>query len=569
MAENYFAPAFFAPPSAPIKPYTGTFGKKQLLHLLKRTLFGVGNSDLKAFQGKTLEQVVDALLDIKDTNPSPPLHVEVKRGDKTTPAIPSPDEPAPFGETWINSLNALDGGRRASFKSWSLGLMMEQERNLREKMVLFLTNHFSIEADAVGRAHLIYAGNTLLRKYCIGNFKDLIRDITVDASMLIYLNGEKNNKTAPDENYARELQELFTVGKGPDSKYTEDDVKAAAKVLTGWVTNRGDLAKPVIYRPLQHDTTDKKFSTFYNNTIIKGDASINGGMNEINALLDMVFNTNEVSKFIVRKLYTFFVYYDITAEIEANVITPLAELFKSSNYNLKPVLKALFTSDEFFQSKNMGAMIKSPIDHLLSITKLIDVKLPQEKELFEVRYAFWQRLVGGATNAGQNFQDPPNVAGWPAYYQTPSFYEIWLDTASYPERQTNQSILMPSSPIPVFVSGNAANVVTPEAREYKVSINYANWLSGFSNPKNASILIDELVELMYGAAISQTVKDKLKNTKLFSKITGIQLNDTTWSDDVTKYIADPTTTDDSAKLIPNRIHILINYMMRAAEFHLH
>jgi hypothetical protein len=588
MAENYFAPSYFAPPSVPLKPYTGTFGKKQLLHLLKRTLFGVGNADLKAFQGKTLEQVVDALLEINPTAlPSPPLNLEIERGAYKRDAfgnivkdangkniiekfaVPAASEPAGFGEPWINSLNVLDGARRASYKAWSLGLMMEQERNIREKMVLFLTNHFSIEADAVGRAHLVYAGNMLLRKYCIGNFKDLIRDITIDASMLIYLNGERNNKAAPDENYARELQELYTLGKGVDSKYTEDDVRAAAKVLTGWVTNRGDLAKPVIYRPTQHDSSDKKFSSFYGNTIIKGDASANGGLNEINALLNMIFKNEEVAKYIVRKLYTFFVYYDITPDIEKNVIAPLADIFRTNNYELKPVLKALFTSDDFYQEKHIGAMIKSPIDHVLGIVKLMEYQLPQEKDLFEVRYFFWQRLFAAANNAGQNFQDPPNVAGWPAYYQTPSFYEIWLDTASYPVRQTTQNQFFSAALSTQFlITGDGTSIVTPAAREFRIKVDYAKWLSGFVNPKNAAMLIDELTELMYGASLSQNVKDKLKNNKLFLKIGNIQLNDTSWSDAVATYMANPATTDATAMTIPNRIHILVNYMMKAAEFHL-
>lgn len=586
MAENYFAPTFSAPPSAPITPYSGTFGKKQLLHLLKRTLFGVSNSDLKAFQGKTLDQVVDALLDIKDTNPSPPLHVEVTRGsykkdasgktliENGKPVVdvfatPATGESATFGETWVNAaINPLDNGRRLSYKAWSFGLMME-DRTLREKMVLFLTNHFSMEADTIGRAHLVYKGNTLLRKYCVGNFKDLIREITMDAGMLIYLNGEKNNKSAPDENYARELQELFTVGKGTDSKYTEDDVKAAAKVLTGWVVNRADLAKPVVFRPTQHDTNDKKFSSFYNNTVIKGDATTNGGLNEINALLDMIFNTNEASKFIIRRLYTFFVFHDITSEVEKNVITPLAELLKANNYNLKPALKALFTSDDFFQAKNMGSMIKSPIDHVFSMTKIMELKVPQEKDLFEVRYAAWNKLLGTATSGGQNFQDPPNVAGWPAYYQTPSFYEIWLDTATFPSRLNSQKNYVNTSPNNFVQTGDGISVVTPAAREYKLGYNYVKWLSGFSNPKNPSILIDEVAELMYGATVSQTVKDKLKNNKLLQKISNIQLTDTTWADAVTKYMADPATTDAAAKTVPNRIHILVSYMMTAAEFHLH
>ncbi len=574
MADTSIKHAMFAPPVAPILPYTGTFGRKQLMHLLRRTLFGVSNADLKAFEGKTLDQVVTSLLNVTDFNPAPPLHVYTigNRVDKI-PAVAGTEEVGiEFGKTWVNAttngVGANDGQRRASFKAWWGGLMVHQERNLREKMTLFYANHFSMEADAVNSAVYSYKSNQLTRKYCLGNFKDLMRDITTDGGMLVYLNGNRNTKAAPDENYARELQELFTLGKGADSKYTEDDVKEAAKILTGWTTDRGKPNNPPAFKPALHDTTNKKFSAFYGNVTIKGDATANGGKNEINALLDMIFALDEVAKFMVRRLYTFFVHYDITSDIETKVITPLADLFRTSNYEIKPVLKALFTSDDFYKANNIGAMIKSPLDHAVGFFRQFEVEIPKDATLFEAQYAAWRNIIGKAADHGQNLQDPPNVAGWAAYYQAPFFYDSWLDAASYPKRESFQKSY--SSLIGGAGSGDEYSIATPAARNIRFKTDYNTWLKGFSNPQNAATLINEIAELFYGAAISQTVKDKLKANKLWYKIGNQTITtDKEWSDAVTAYLANPSTADLMAKSVPVRVQNLVSYMMRAAEYHLH
>jgi uncharacterized protein (DUF1800 family) len=622
MAENatslntFFAP----PPSAPIKPYTGTFGRKQLLHLLRRTLFGVSNTDLKAFEGKTLDQVVTALLDVTDFNPAPPLNdyaftrgiqayekdkdgkfildkdnnkilAFVKNADGTyklnangskIPIMEQPvmanstDPDAKFGETWVNAATNggnVDGQRRQSFKAWWAGLMMQQERNLREKMTLFYANHFSMEADVVNSAIYTYRSNQLTRKHSLGNFKDLIRDITTDTGMLVYLNGNRNVKAAPDENYARELQELFTIGKRSDmtaaeAQLIEQDVKAAAKILTGWNTNRGKPNEAATFNPKNHDTSDKTFSTFFGSKVIKGDATANGGQNEINAMLDMIFAHSEVAKFMVRKLYVFFVYHTITPEVETNVIAPLADLFRTSKYDIKPVLKALFTSDDFYKASNMGAMIKSPLDHIVGIIRQFEISVPTDPTLFEAQYMIWRTATGFTTSLGQNIQDPPNVAGWPAYYQAPFYYDIWLDTATYPRRHNLQQSIANNG---VATTGNEINIVNPQARGISFKINYATWLKGFANPTSSLDLISDLAELFYGVPISQTVKDRLRNEKLW-KAKGVVYTitkDKEWSDAVTAYLANPATTEALPKSVPLRMQSLVAYMLTAGELQLH
>src|SRR5699024_10279576 len=157
-----------------------------------------------------------------------------------------------------------NGKRRKSFKAWWVGLMLNQNRSLHEKMTLFWHNLFATETASIGDARMAYKNNVLLRQYAFGNYKMLTKLVTKDAAMLRYLKGYLNTKNATDENYARELQELFTVGKDPTQQYTQSDVEAAAKVLTGF---RIDTSTVTYYfDPSKHDTTNKQFSSFYNNT---------------------------------------------------------------------------------------------------------------------------------------------------------------------------------------------------------------------------------------------------------------------------------------------------------------
>ena len=205
----------------------------------------------------------------------------------------------------------------------------------------------------------------------LGNFKTLVKEVTIDPAMLLHLNGYVNSKQAPDENYAREMQELFTVGIGDDSLYTEDDVIAAARVLTGWRINSDPLAS--YFDTAAHDTGAKTFSAFYNNTTIPG--STNGDQ-ELDALINMIFATTETSRFICRKLYKWFVYYEIDDATEADVITPMAAVLQSNNYDIKSALSVLFKSEHFFDTINQACYIKSPFDIIVGTLREFNVSFP-------------------------------------------------------------------------------------------------------------------------------------------------------------------------------------------------
>ena len=246
-----------------INPYNGAWTENEVQHLLKRVMFGSTKTDIDYFKTRTVLQAVDELINPIAPLPAPPLNDYAAL--MADPAVPA-------GQTWVNAptndgtLNSL---RRQSFKKWWTGLMINQDRSIREKITLFWANHFGTETNDIGNAHWGYWHHDLLRGQSLGNYKTLVKAVTIDAGMLRYLNGYLNTNTAPDENFARELQELFTIGKDGVTgmaPYTEDDVKKAAKVLTGWRINGTTFAS--YFDATRHENTAKTFSSFYNNTTI-------------------------------------------------------------------------------------------------------------------------------------------------------------------------------------------------------------------------------------------------------------------------------------------------------------
>src|SRR5688572_30537968 len=233
-----------------LTPYSGAWTSNEVQHLLKRTMFGSTKSDLNYFKSLSMSQAVDELLNPVTPLPSPPVN-DYNNATVTDPAVPA-------GQTWVNNPTndgTINGLRRQTFKKWWTGVQINQDRSLREKMTLFWANHFSTESVDINNAHWVYWHHNLMRQNALGNFRQLVKAVTIDAGMLRYLNGYLNTNTAPDENYARELQELFTIGKEGTSIYTEDDVKKAAKVLTGWRINGTTYAS--FFDPTKHDSTSK------------------------------------------------------------------------------------------------------------------------------------------------------------------------------------------------------------------------------------------------------------------------------------------------------------------------
>lgn len=517
-----------------IAPYTGAWGETQVKHLLRRALFGFNKTDVDFFKSMSMSDAVDYIMTIPGTQPDPPVN-----GYNTMNAV-DPDISA--GATWVNGPDNNDfvGQRRGSLYAWCMEQVLNPDRHIREKMTVFLHNHFATEVEQVGSPIIAYRHQKMLRENCLGNFKDMIKTVTVDLAMLIYLNGYVNTKTAPDENYARELMELFTLGKSPESQYTEDDVIAAARVLTGWRINYAGLSS--FFSEVVHDQNNKTFSAFFNNTVITGKTGA-AGATETDDLINMIFTKDDVvARHIVRKLYRYFVYYVIDSDTENNIIIPLANDFKV-NWELKPLVTALLKSEHFYDSKNMGCYIKNPLDVFATFIKQFKVPFPSSPP--ETRYLAYYTVWAGAAVSGMYLGNPPNVAGWPAYYQTPQYHQLWLNSDTLPKRIQYTVAMMVGLP---YRGGN------------KLQADVIEFAKQFSDPSDPDKLIQESIDLMYAMDISASAKAGLKqSTLLFG-----QTNNIYWTNAWNDHINDPTDANKKTT-VTNGLLLMLKYLLDLAE----
>jgi uncharacterized protein (DUF1800 family) len=533
--------------TAGLEPYTGPWGHDQAAHLLRRTTFGPTKADIDLFSAGTMANAVGALLTLPPAEISQPLSTDAK-------------DIVPVGSTWVNALyknpdptvtyNPI-GTRTASLKAWWTGLMINQSQSIREKMVLFWHNHFVTETASVADPRYSYQYVALLRNYALGNFLTLVRQMTVQGAMLRYLNGNTNTGSSPNENYGRELQELFTIGKGPEIApgdymyYTEADVKAAARVLTGWrdTANTDGTIGPVngSFTASRHDTKDKQFSSDYGNTLIKGGTD---GAAELDSLLAMIFAQPETALFICRKLYRWFVYYIIDPATETNVIAPMASILRANNYDILPVLNALFQSAHFYDPVNLGCMIKSAMDFVVGIPRLFSISIPASS--VATQYAMWTYFITQASSMDMALGDPPNVAGWPAYYQEPQYSELWINSDTLLKRTQLTDTLMQSG----YTTGGATMKIDPIA-----------FVKTLTNPSDPNVIVNETAQLLFAVSITANQQSFLKQTLIPG------LPDYEWTAAWNSYIANPTDTT-ALNAVRNKLVALIKFMMEMPEFQL-
>jgi uncharacterized protein (DUF1800 family) len=528
-----------------VAPYAGAWTDNEVIHLLKRLTFGAPREEVEYFKTLTYSQAIDELVNTVNTaaNMGEPLKV-YSTNTTDTPAN-DPDWAVPVGATWLNAhtnSGTVNFYRRESLKSWWFNTLVNQPRSVEEKMILFWSTHFAIEFDTVDNGRVNHQYLSLLRQHALGNFKTFTKAVTLNPAMLYYLNGYLNTKTAPDENYARELQELFTMGKGPDSLYTENDVKEAAKVLTGYQINFTTLTSS--FSSSRHDITPKVFSSYYNNTVINRPLATDGPL-ELDDLMNMIFSKNEVAKYICRRLYRFFVYGNISADVETNVITPLADTFRNSNYDIKPVLLQLFKSEHFFDTLQFGAMIKSAVDFTAGLVRELRVKIPPRSNP-QLQHRHLNYLASSfLPTVEQNIGDPPNVSGWPAYYQDPVYDKSWITTDTFSKRQALINLLVNSG----YSSGG-----------FKMEVNMVELAKRMPNPADPNALILDLNKYLLRRTLSQGLRDAIKTDIL---LTG-QVTDSYWTDAWLQYITAPSNLNNFT-VVNNRLKTLGLYFMSKLE----
>lgn len=527
--------------SSGITPYGGPWGRNEVIHLLKRTMFGASLQDISYFETRTLDQAINELLTITAPMPAPPL-----KDYDASEAEAQPDTNIAPGTPWINDYNPdgeIGRARNRSFQRWWISRMIHQDRSVREKMTLFWHNHFATQMSvAEGRATLKH--HQMLRQNALGNLKWLVKSITLDPLMLIYQNGEHNRKESPDENYARELQELFSLGKENNPNYTEQDVQAAARLLTGWQVN-SETAES-FFNPLRHDTGNKTFSSFYNNRVING-RSGEAGAGEIDDLIDMIFEkSREASVYLVKELYKWFVYYEVDAAAQANVIDPLAQMLVDNNWEVRPVVETLLKSQHFFDVLNQGCLIKSPADFMIGLFREFNVQFPNSDYVTE--YAINGTLNWIMLGLDQELGEPPSVSGWPAYHQIPTFHELWITNNTYPKR-TEFSDRMST--------GNYT------VNDFELRIDVVAFTKTLTNPGDPNALMNDVLELVYRIHLSEGVREQLKRDIL---LTG-QTNDYYWTNAWNAYIANPSNTM-AYQTVYTRLSELYQYLLALPEYHL-
>ncbi|MEP7373311.1 MAG: DUF1800 domain-containing protein [Chitinophagaceae bacterium] len=517
---------------AGLDPYAGSWTVNEVSHLLKRTMFGAKKSDIDHFLTLSPDAAIDELLNTV-TTPSPPLRDYGLLEDDE--GALHDDLGVAQGQTWVNDSNmlsdpdvrgAINGRRIESLRKWWAGLIINQGRSIQEKMVLFWHHHFSVQQQEVDNAQFLYRHHNLLRTNSMGNFKTLVREVTIDPAMLLHLNGYLNSKQAPDENYGRELQELFTIGKGPDSSYTEDDVIAAARVLTGWRINDDPLNS--YFDSGAHDMAPKTFSAFYNSTTIAGSSN---GTQELDAFMNMLFATTEASRFICRKLYKWFVYYDIDDTVEADVIAPMAAVLKSNNYDIKPALSVLLKSEHFFDSINQACYIKSPFDFIVGTMREFNVGFPVYTD-YTTGYPFFNSIYQNAADMQQQLFQPPDVAGWPSYFQEPMHYELWVNSNSLPKRAD-------------FTDG----LVNDSVLDLRAFANYS------TNPADPDQLITDVTALLLRYPLSTNSKNYVKTHFLLNNTN----DNTIWTN---------AWNSNNNGVINPSLQNMFKFLMNLPEFHL-
>ncbi|HLT74175.1 MAG TPA: DUF1800 family protein, partial [Ohtaekwangia sp.] len=408
----------------PLPEFAGTLGLKRAAHLLRRATFGATKVEIDQFAQLTPAQAVAQLFDQPLPEPEPPI---------------DPQTGTEWMYTGVTDANSEGFDLEQFYLAWHVGQMMSAgiPSNLslaysaKEKLIFFLHTHFTTIKSKVSDTRALFFQNQLFRQFALDrdkdenfNIKELTVKISVDNAMLRLLDGNLNVKGRVNENYARELLELYTIGRGLEGKvpeglpagdyyvFTEHDVQMAALVLSGWDIDRDfatfdpdtNLPRGVVRgsatNASAHDNTVKVFSDRFVNQAVTPDPLLLNGSNpteesaldEIRQLIDIIYSKEETARNICWKIYRFFVYApheryqpgNAVAYIDDNIITQMADTLVSNGFKIQPVIENLLRSEHFYDSgnadvvdDNFGGIIKSPLDLVVGTLRSFGVTVPE------------------------------------------------------------------------------------------------------------------------------------------------------------------------------------------------
>lgn len=487
----------------------GPLGRRLASHLLRRTTFRFNKARIDQFANMTATDAVNDLF--------------------TIPALDMPNGPIAWdtGNFFISDdgtqgdTNLNGGDRDDAILFWFLHESM-MDTSIRHRMAWFLHVCFATQPQGMDR----FFHYRLLQMFAIGNLRKLSIKITLDNQMLKFLDNRNNRKGSPNENYAREFFELYTIlkgaqiGEGDYTNYTENDIVEAAKLLTGFTTGQeidGDTGlrkgRAIVNR---HETGDKTFSSAFGGKTITGRNTQEGMYEELDEFVQMVFDEVETAKAFVRRLYRFFVRDIINAEVEQGIIIPLANDLFNGDYELESVVKKLLMSEHFYDEDDsnatdeiIGGKMRSPLDLLLQTANFFDLtsSIPdatkydtEGEDHYRRFYREWVRNT--SRNSGMDPLNPPSVFGYDAYAQAPDYSKLWFDGATIINRFKVGEQLVRGK-----IYGNRD---ISRTRSFKIDV-VAFVEQNVTKPDSADDVVIELGDYLFPEAIGQDRIDYFKS----------------------------------------------------------
>ncbi|VTR95740.1 Uncharacterized protein OS=Singulisphaera acidiphila (strain ATCC BAA-1392 / DSM 18658 / VKM B-2454 / MOB10) GN=Sinac_7507 PE=4 SV=1: DUF1800 [Gemmata massiliana] len=451
------------------KPWVPTaanpWDRKWAAHLYRRAAFGTSAADLdravKDGPVKTLDQLLAGQSNAAEMVPT---------------------------LTDVGKVAAARDGDGTQLRGWWLYCMLQGGHPLREKMALFWHNHFATSLVKVRDPNLMFRQNCLFRTHALGHFGPLLHAVTRDGAMLVWLDSNSNVKAKPNENYARELMELFSLGVG---NYTEKDVREAARAFTGWHTNGTGFE----FNEAQYDFGDK--------TVLGKTGPWRG-----DDIVKIVLEQPAAARFLVRKLYTFFV-----SEISPPqaLLEPLCESFRKSDYEVAALVKTMLSSRHFYSEHAFRKRIKSPVEYALGAVLATYRRFDEDDPHYKV--IAHQSLIKWLNGMGQSLFAPPNVKGWPGG-------RTWLNTATVLERNnfaaelTSGTVWAPPPEMSLFVV--SSDLPPPKALDPARALEDAH-------ATTSEAIVDALIDAYMPGGVRSEAREKLVAFVDEDKPTGLPL----------------------------------------------
>ena len=537
-----------------LAPLSSNLGVSRAKHLLRRACFHYNKDLLYTISGLNAEQAIDYLLQddiVSYTEPYDPLPSESPHGYWLSSSEYPPDIP--------------NQGRKRSLLSQWWFYNMVNRNNLKDKLLFFLHTTFTISKGDVGASHYFYDHLRLLEYYSDGNLRELAKKITLDNAMLNYLDNTQNNANNPNENYAREFLELFTItkgeqiGEGDYTTYTEDDVIKAAKVFSGFKTmlDRSiidtDTGIPMGRISVsQHDQEDKIFSHAFDNYELQAGTDQNSIMDELHEFVDMVFDREATARAYIEKLYRFFVKSEWSSTDETNIINPLTQLLIDNDYEIMPVVRTILSSQHFYDAGDsdpsdeiLGSIVKSPLQLLSSAIRNLGFVIPNPNDDMDNYFRFSKYFLDNTffPMSGMILFGPSTVAGYPAVFQAPDYDRQWFSSST---------ILARYRMIECLITGRNA---LGQNGQFGSSVDTVSIIqNNISSPGNIYNLVNDIAEILYPFGIQQ---DRIE---YFAELVLDGYPGYYWEDTWNNYLADGDDT-----IVRNKLNTLISAMFNAAE----